>query len=76
MKSIYKKNYQKLTALLVAARKQTGITQQALAEALNKPQSYIAKIENNERRLDIIEFMMICEALNIQYQNILEQLKE
>tara|TARA_B100001971_G_scaffold123815_1_gene113985 strand:- start:230 stop:469 length:240 start_codon:yes stop_codon:yes gene_type:complete len=74
MKSIYQKNYRKLIALLATKRKETGVTQQALAVSLKKPQSYIAKIENNDRRLDVIEFLAICEALNVPYNDILDEI--
>jgi hypothetical protein len=37
--------------------------QQALAKKLGKPQSFIAKYEGGERRLDVIEFIAIAEAL-------------
>jgi transcriptional regulator with XRE-family HTH domain len=41
----------------------TGMTQITLAEALGKPQSYVAKIEGGERRVDVFEFILIVEAL-------------
>ncbi len=57
---------------LVNARKQAGITQQRLANALEKPQSYIAKIEKCERRLDVLEFIEWCEALRLKPADIIK----
>nr|UKE85656.1 helix-turn-helix domain-containing protein [Pectobacterium sp. PL152] len=39
------------------ARIAQGVTQATLAQALGKPQSFIAKIENGKRRLDVVEFV-------------------
>lgn len=62
-KSLKSAEYARLIALLVAARHKAGIRQQALAKKLRKPQSFIAKYEGGERRLDVIEFIAIAEAL-------------
>ncbi|WP_283151344.1 helix-turn-helix domain-containing protein [Silvimonas soli] len=55
MKSIHDPRYRDLIQQLVDARVASGITQTVLAEALGKPQSFIAKVENLDRRLDIVE---------------------
>lgn len=39
-------------------RLDAGLTQAGLAERLDKPQSFVAKVETQERRLDLIEFVM------------------
>ncbi|ABV93843.1 hypothetical protein Dshi_2106 [Dinoroseobacter shibae DFL 12 = DSM 16493] len=47
-------------------RLDAGLTQADLAERLDKPQSFVAKVETQERRLDVIEFakwMAACEGL-------------
>ena len=48
---------------LAHARKAAKLTQAAVAEALGRPQSYIAKIEGGERRIDVVEFLDLAEAL-------------
>ena len=62
-KSLGSNDYARLIDLLVATRQKAGIRQQALAKKLRKPQSFIAKYEGGERRLDVIEFIAIAEAL-------------
>ena len=39
------------------------MTQQQVADALGKPQSFVAKVEGYERRLDVIEFWRIALLL-------------
>lgn len=62
-KSLKSAEHARLIQMLVAARHRAGIRQQALAKKLGKPQSFIAKYEGGERRLDMIEFIAIVEAL-------------
>lgn len=61
--SFHSPEYARLTALLLRARKQAGLTQQQLADRLGKPQSYVAKVERGERRIDPVEFVLIARAL-------------
>ena len=53
-----------LMKVLVETRKSKGVTQQELADCLQRPQSYVAKIETGERRLDVVEFVEWFQALN------------
>ena len=53
--SVYNDDYKKLIERLKQARLDAGLSQQVVADELNKPQSYISKIESGDRRLDIIE---------------------
>lgn len=47
--------YKKFLEKLIQARKEAGFTQVEIAKKLNKHQSFIAKCENGERRVDILE---------------------
>ncbi|WP_145519861.1 helix-turn-helix domain-containing protein [Yersinia mollaretii] len=65
MASIYSEEYQQVVKTLRQARIEKGISQQRLAEALNRPQSFVAKVENGERRLDFVELIHIARLLSI-----------
>lgn len=62
-KSLKSPEYARLIATLVAVRRAAGVRQQGLAKKLGKPQSFIAKYEGGERRLDLIEFIAVARAL-------------
>lgn len=62
-KSLKSAEYARLIAMLAAARHKSGIRQQALAKKLGRPQSFVAKYEGGERRIDVIEFIAIAQAL-------------
>lgn len=64
-----------LQTLLVEARKAKGMTQTELAESLGKPQSFVAKYENGERRIDVIEFVDIAAALNVSTHALLAHIE-
>jgi transcriptional regulator with XRE-family HTH domain len=58
---------------LVEARQTNGLTQQGVAYRLGKPQSYVSKYESGERRLDVVEFLDVCEVLKVKPMTILER---
>jgi transcriptional regulator with XRE-family HTH domain len=62
-KTLHSADYSRFLALLKAARKETGMVQQELADLLGKPQSFVAKLEGGERRIDVIEFIAIASAI-------------
>ena len=63
MKSAYSRKYQALIRALRDLRKERGVTQERLAERLRRPQSFVSKFEKAERRLDVVEYWEIVEAL-------------
>lgn len=65
MSSIYSKEYQLVINTLRSARLEKGLTQVTLAKMLGKPQSFIAKVENGERRLDVVEFIHFAQQLSV-----------
>jgi transcriptional regulator with XRE-family HTH domain len=64
-KSVFTKRYERLCLLLVEARRSAGVSQAELAAKLRRPQSFVSKYERGERRLDVIEFLEIAEALEL-----------
>lgn len=73
-KSIFSEKYNQFRQLLIEARKVAGLTQTELSIKLNRPQSYVSKYERGERRLDLIEFLEVAEALKSDPKSFLEKL--
>ena len=69
MRSIHDPRYQDLIKKLIELRESKNVTQVELAHLLNKPQSYISKVEILERRLDVIELI---DWLKVLDANILD----
>jgi transcriptional regulator with XRE-family HTH domain len=74
-KSIYSAQYQKFKTHLVEARKKAGLTQVDLAAKLDRPQSFVSKYERGERRLDIVEFLEVADALRIDPAAFIKRLR-
>jgi transcriptional regulator with XRE-family HTH domain len=63
-KSIYDKDYRQIIERLKKARIDAGLSQQAVADKMKKPQSYISKTESGERRLDVAEMKKFTKLYN------------
>lgn len=74
MTSVYSTEYQLVIKTLRDARIEKGITQTKLAEALGRPQSFIAKVENGERKLDVVEFAVMARLLGVDAGAVLEMI--
>ena len=74
-KSLYSKAYKRLTGILTDARKTAGLTQQQVADELGKPQSFVAKYEKGERRLDVIEFIEVADVVGADPAEIVSTLR-
>ncbi|MBD2666430.1 helix-turn-helix domain protein [Richelia sinica FACHB-800] len=75
-KSVYTEAYNRFRKLLIAARKKANLTQAELSNQLQRPQSYVSKYERGERRLDLIEFLEIAEALEIDPLKFIQEIRE
>jgi transcriptional regulator with XRE-family HTH domain len=75
LKSVHTDEYQSFLDCLISARKSADITQQELAQRLGKPQSFVSKYENGERRLDVVEFLHIARAIGISPSDLLQEIE-
>lgn len=64
-KTIFSKSYKALIAWLKESRKAKGITMRDLAKDLNVSHSWISKVENLERRLDVLEYVTLCKHIGV-----------
>lgn len=59
---------------MIKARKDAGLTQQELADKIKRPQSFVAKYERGERRLDLIELIEIGGHLNLDLKDLIKNI--
>jgi transcriptional regulator with XRE-family HTH domain len=64
----------RLLELLAALRTTAGLTQAELALRLKRPQSFVSKYELAERRLDVVELLEVCAALDTDPQQVIKEL--
>ncbi|MEH2056243.1 MAG: helix-turn-helix transcriptional regulator [Nostoc sp.] len=76
MKFVFSQDYQIFRRCMIAARKEAKLTQQTLAKSLKKPQSFVAKYENGERRLDVIEFLLVTRVIGVDPCDLLRKVEQ
>lgn len=66
--------YQALIDALVKERKARGLTQTDVADRMGTDQSQISKFERYERRLDIVDFVRYCRAIEVDAPDFLRDI--
>lgn len=61
--SLHDDAYASFVKLLIERRQKSGLSQQAVADALGWNQSIIAKVESVQRRLDVIELVRMASVI-------------
>lgn len=52
---LWQHDYEQFRARLAEARRSAGLSQHEAAQLLGRPQSFVAKCETGERRVDVVE---------------------
>src|ERR1700722_17141411 len=73
-KSVHSAGQTAFCEVMIGARKASGLTQHQLAKRLRRPQSFVAKYEGGERRVDVVEFIEICKAIEADPNKLLKDL--
>ena len=60
-KTIRSSGHEALRDALIAARKVAGLTQAELALRLRCHQSFVARLESGERRVDVVELIVLAQ---------------
>ena len=59
---------------MIKVRKARRVPQWELAQRIGRSQSYVAKYESGKRRLDVIEFLEVAQALRVDPRRIIRPL--
>ena len=73
-KSVHSEGLKAFCQVMAEARDKAGLTQQKLADRLKKHQSFVAKYEGGERRIDVLEFITIARAMGADPVRLLKAL--
>lgn len=65
-----------LIDLLIQKREAAGLTQADLAGRLGEYQSFVARLESGERRVDVVEFLEIADVLGFDAAKAIARLKK
>lgn len=75
-RDLHSERYRCLRQIIVDQRRKMEVSQAQLARTLGRPQSYVADIERAERRIDVIEFLDIMTALDLDPISVIGKLAE
>lgn len=64
-KSLHSPEYKHLIAWLKEHREAQGLTMRQLGALLDEPHSFVGKVEQGERRIDVLEYVKYCRALGV-----------
>lgn len=73
-KTLTSRSHAKLVRMLIDKREAAGITQTELARRLGEYQSFVARLESGQRRIDVIEFIELSQVLEFDVSNFIEEL--
>ncbi len=59
VKSIFSEEYAEIIRRLKNARTECGMSQEAVCRRLDRPQNFLSKIESCQRRLDVLELLIL-----------------
>lgn len=75
-KSIYRSEYTTLRELIRELRLAQGVTQVTLSEQLGRSQSFISDIERGVRRIDALELRDLCQLLDTDLPDFINELEK
>ena len=63
--SIHSEEWLRLADWLRSQREAQSLSMRDLAARLEVPHSFVGKVEQRERRLDVVEYLIYCQALGV-----------
>ena len=72
-KTLGTSRHRALIAFLTAKRHAAGMSQTDLAKALGEYQSFVARMESGQRRVDVIEYEKLAHILNFDVHEFFTQ---
>ena len=73
-KTLGSPQHKALITLLIERREAAGLTQTELASMLGEYQSFVARLESGQRRVDVVEFLKLASVLTFDPNDLLNKL--
>ena len=65
-----------LVAMLIEARERAGMTQTDLADRLGEYQSFVARLESGQRRVDVVELIELAGILGFDSPSMVKAVQD
>jgi transcriptional regulator with XRE-family HTH domain len=75
LKTLGSKQHKRLIAILIAKRESANMTQTQLAEAVGEYQSFIARLESGERRIDVVELIQLARVIGFDASEVIKEVE-
>ena len=76
MKHLRSARHRRLVEVIVQARETAGLSQRALATKLKRSGSFVWKLESQEHRVDVPEFVDVARAVDVEPLELLRRVLE
>ncbi|MCW9054882.1 MAG: helix-turn-helix domain-containing protein [Candidatus Pacebacteria bacterium] len=73
-KTLGSERHKALIVFLIQQREAVGMTQADLANAIEEYQSFVARLESGQRRVDVVELLRLSEVLKFDPHKIVDEL--
>ena len=73
-KTLTSETHAKLVRMLIDKREAAGVTQTELASKLGEYQSFVARLESGQRRIDVVELIQLSRVLEFDAKSFIEEL--
>ena len=73
-KTLQSARHRALIDLLIAKREKAGLTQHELAAQIGQYQSFVARMESGQRRIDVVELIELSEILDFDAAHVVREI--
>ncbi|MBY3251773.1 helix-turn-helix domain-containing protein [Rhizobium laguerreae] len=75
-KTLHSKRQEVLVAAIAEQRRAKGLSQAQVAKALGRHQPFIANIESGERRVDLLELLVLADIIDLDVHALIDRLQK
>jgi len=74
MSTAENKGHRALVERLLDARRRAGLSQQEVARKLGRSQTWMARVESGNRRIDVVEFLQLARIFGVSPRGLIDKL--